>query len=58
MFWGCGVSVFKRQTYRIRFWDAPYIHYAATCEAQAVKVGQSMAEANGWKYQSVGIVPR
>ena len=29
--------MFKRQTYCIRFWDAPYIHYAATCEAQAVK---------------------
>ncbi len=48
----------KRLTFIIRFWDAKPIHYAATCEAQAVKVGQSMAKAKGWTFQQVGLVIR
>jgi hypothetical protein len=45
----------RRWTYRILFYDAKPIHYAATCEAQAVKVGQSMAKSKGWKFQTVGV---
>lgn len=48
----------RRWQYIIRFWDAKPIHYAATCEAQAVKVGQSMASKNGWTFQQVGLVIR